>query len=195
MPLIVIEGVDGTGKTTVGSILSVSHGLKVLETPTEPYYTIKQSVLEKESHLAKFLFFMASNISLSDQIKLYDKNEIIVCVRYLWSTIAYTIAFMDGVCSPEVATISSLIKDTVLFPKLVIIFNTDDKNLEERYQRKANGEYYCHLTDNLLFSNKLKSAYQQSFEIVPTKTVSIDTSEIDANEVAKLVIEHIKDIT
>lgn len=83
---IVIEGVDGSGKTTVGESLADRISGEYIFTPSRSYESIRDYINCSASPEARFLYYLSSVIDVSDKIsKSGDKNYI--CVRYIWSTI------------------------------------------------------------------------------------------------------------
>ncbi len=62
---VVLEGLDGAGKSTVSSLLGGVEGIVTVETPVYPLSRIKQEVLEHAGPMARFAYFMAGNMQVS----------------------------------------------------------------------------------------------------------------------------------
>lgn len=93
-PFIVLEGLDGTGKSTVGRIVTEdlrSEGVpaKFIQTPAPPFREIAGEVISSCSAETRFLFFLSSIVAVSDSVRREVARSAIVCDRYLLSTLAY----------------------------------------------------------------------------------------------------------
>lgn len=101
--LIVFEGIDGVGKTTLVHALKESllaRGIKVIvyedvEDTIHGYNQLKpfvKKIVEKKSINASLLFYLSSSLYKSELIKDLLKNQWVICDRYVYSTIAKHIA-------------------------------------------------------------------------------------------------------
>ncbi len=92
---IVIEGLDGVGKSTVTEALSKELGAKKLSTPGKGIQKIRDFVdSDIHSRQTKFLMYMASNSSVSDRIENYlERDEKVVLDRYYFTTVVYNEVF------------------------------------------------------------------------------------------------------
>lgn len=94
LPLIVLEGLDGTGKTTISSKLAeqlTARGVPAvaLSTPPEDYKLLVRYVGGRCSVEAKYLFFLSGVLHASELIDSMLPTTAVVCDRYIYSTIAY----------------------------------------------------------------------------------------------------------
>ena len=81
---LVIEGVDGAGKTSIAQALVKSVGVRYFKTPGEHYGGIRKYVDESASPAAKFFYYISSVLNASDQISKALQTSHVVCDRYLW---------------------------------------------------------------------------------------------------------------
>lgn len=92
MPLIVIEGTDGVGKTRLRDQLAYRLALldyKVIQT-SEPWHIDEHLDLASCSPLEQLFLFQADRVSHCQFIREYlAKGYVIVCDRYTASTVAY----------------------------------------------------------------------------------------------------------
>lgn len=86
---IVIEGVDGVGKSVCAKLLAkMLHGY-YYKTPSQPFSKIKREIDLSNNLNTRFIFYLASVIDASREIENLLKKRIVVCDRYVCSTIAY----------------------------------------------------------------------------------------------------------
>lgn len=105
--LIVLEGIDGSGKTTQVSLVVDAlekQGKKAIATkePTDgPIGKFIRSVLagEMDVSLVGFQYlFVADRVEHQEKIfDLLKKGYFVICDRYFWSSIAYGLADREGV--------------------------------------------------------------------------------------------------
>lgn len=95
--LVVFEGIDGVGKTTIAKFLKEKlseRGISAVlyedrEKLTEGFNVIKPFIKRKASINASLLFYVASSIYKSAEIEKLLKANWVICDRYIYSTIAY----------------------------------------------------------------------------------------------------------
>jgi thymidylate kinase len=92
---IVIEGLDGVGKTAVGTALAARLGGRYLHTPPELFGPIRAAVDRVASPQTRFLFYLSAVSYASQQFEEMLAQMTIVCDRYIASTIAYQGAMDD----------------------------------------------------------------------------------------------------
>lgn len=93
-PFIVLEGLDGTGKSTVASALVaqlVAEGIpaEALHTPSDGFRLSARYVNDNCNPAVRFLFYLAAVLDASDYIRSRRQSAVVVCDRYYFSTLAY----------------------------------------------------------------------------------------------------------
>lgn len=84
---IVIEGVDGAGKTMAARSVEREYNFKYHATPPEGYKSIRSYISEYASPMSRLLYYMAGNIDASIGIRRTLEETGVICDRYLFSTI------------------------------------------------------------------------------------------------------------
>ena len=98
--LIVFEGIDGVGKTTLCQLLERElrkRGIPVIryesiESKKRGYNVLKPFIKKKTGIYASFLFYLSSAIYKSQTVERLLKTSWVLCDRYVYSTIGYHIA-------------------------------------------------------------------------------------------------------
>jgi thymidylate kinase len=84
---IALEGIDGSGKSTVGKKLAILLGGKYIQTPIGECGALRQIYDGCGNQTARYLYYLSTVILASDQIKMMLKESPVICDRYLLSTI------------------------------------------------------------------------------------------------------------
>ena len=129
---IVLEGIDGTGKTTVcrsAAEILLSEG-RDAEATFEPTDTgvgalIRSGAAGRISQRAESLLFVADRIEHTDRIvRRVGEGAVVLCDRYYASTIAYQSASLDGDSEDE-GWLETLSERFVGIPDAVILLDMD----------------------------------------------------------------------
>lgn len=89
---IVIEGLDGVGKSTITKALAIEIDAVILATPGDKFNNIRSELelIYKDNHHARQLFYMSTVVSISEQVrKLVNKGKNVIVDRYWLSTQVY----------------------------------------------------------------------------------------------------------
>lgn len=87
--LVVIEGVDAVGKTTLARMFEETLGYVYLYTPQAPFSIVRSLVEEMEDINTRFFYYLASVIGVQPQLKLMlASGKKVVIDRYVYSTMA-----------------------------------------------------------------------------------------------------------
>lgn len=188
--LIVIEGIDGSGKSTQSKMLceSINNlGYKSIYTfePTNAYYgtklreSIKLKNISKEDELNLFVLDRKEHVKHMIKPAL-EEGYIVVLDRYFYSSIAY-----QGAYGIDIDYIYKLHKDFIITPDLVFIFTIA---IEEALKRIIN---YRGFTDKfeekeyLTKVSKIFDSFRESY------IYHIDTN-IKADALHKKILEIVK---
>jgi dTMP kinase len=176
-PFIVLEGVDGTGKSTVSKLVADSVGGIRIATPMGHYASSRPKFTESTwVPLESFKFYLDSVISASEKISDLCKENIVVCDRFIASTFAYHTGM--GL-EPEVAK-SMIANAKILWPTIGFLLDATDEVLYQRLSERQSKP----LRKGWL--EKIRAAYL-SFNYK-----QIDTTHLNPEEVSLEVVAHLK---
>ena len=179
--LIAIEGLDGTGKTTIANILAKSLGAVQLATPSKELSSVRKvadRVFAPDSP-SRTLFYSATVMEASrTALSLRKKGLSVLIDRYWLSTLAYAHVQNRALPLEEI--------EYLLTPMDYTVYLTT--SIEARQHRlDTRGELSDH--DHLSHENHtavtLDSAYRNLFDLkVVGHVLEIDTSNFAPEEVA-----------
>ena len=87
--LVVIEGVDGVGKTTLAKKIEREFGYRYIYPVPDPFKSIRQQVEELGDVEVRFWYYLASNMALQQVLQhMLTEDKKVVLDRYIYSTMA-----------------------------------------------------------------------------------------------------------
>lgn len=129
---IVLEGIDGSGKTTMGKILASKIGGVFYQTPSS-FWRKHRSIVENSHCLIRFLFYLSATIYSSIEIRILLKKTPVVCDRYIYSTWAHHYAYGLKILKKISYKYLPITK-----PDKVIYLYVDLKEREKRIKQRRN---------------------------------------------------------
>lgn len=188
-PLIIFEGIDGSGKTT--QINNVTNYLKKknkkfikLREPggSKNSEIIRNLILNKRNKFDKFtdllLYLAARNENINQVIEKNFNKKIILIDRYIYSTIAYQCYGM-GVNKNLVTTINNFIVKRFK-PTHSFLLIVNEKNLKFRLKNRLNKNRYDNF--KLKFYNKVQKGYLKLFNNKKNVTIIDSNKSIKENK-------------
>lgn len=176
--MIVIEGLDGVGKTTIARLLEKELGFVYLYTPQPPFDNIRIAVEEMQDVNTRFFFYLSSVIAVQPFLReMISAGKRVVVDRYIYSTLA-----MHTVLGANVQVINLQILP-ILWPDLGILLTADLDARLGRLKYRASQPAYDQQTERLLKEVKQAEAVYRSFEDL----FPLDTSNLSAEQVFKQV--------
>lgn len=180
--LIAIEGIDGSGKTTIAKKLATKLNFNYINFPTNSFKNIKRFLKGKEkiSKENQFLLFL-TDIAINT---IYTKN----CVldRYVYSTLAYQ---NDLFSLEEAKTLFEKLK--LKKPDYVIYLDVDiEVALNRINKRKKKKSVF----ENTEFLKKVKKEYEIMYEnqfFVFNRWVKINTNGKNVNQILDEIMKEI----
>ncbi|MCI4382760.1 hypothetical protein PGIGA_G00018420 [Pangasianodon gigas] len=164
-PVIVIEGLDATGKTTLTCSLQKALGAVLLKSPPECLAQFRQR-FDAEPPLIRRAFYALGNYITAAQIARESSHAPVIVDRYWHSTAAYAIATAVSGREENLPAVGSEIYEwpsDLLRPSLVLLLSVSP---EERLRRLTHRgldktEEESQLEINHLFRRKVDEAYKR----------------------------------
>jgi len=85
--IIVFEGLNGSGKTTVGTLVCEILGCSMVKTPSPIFGESRAKIDEKADLMARFLFYLAGTYQAVVDAVVASQELFIVFDRYYYSTV------------------------------------------------------------------------------------------------------------
>ncbi|KAM3871094.1 UMP-CMP kinase 2, mitochondrial [Diretmus argenteus] len=192
-PVIVIEGLDATGKTTLTESLREALGATLLRSPPQclsPW----RARFDQEPPLIRRAFYALGNYITAEQIGQEATQTPVIVDRYWHSTAAYAIAtaVSGPVCNlPSEGSELYCWPGDLLQPSLVVLLTLDPEERRRRLRARGQGktEEEQELDHNQLFRLRVEEAYQR---IIGPDCVTVDASP-SADQVLEQVLLLIRD--
>lgn len=163
-PFIVLEGLDGTGKSTVSRLVAEKIGAIHVSTPMEPYASSRPKFREETwNALESFEFYLEAVSDASGKIKELCVVRPVICDRYVASTYAYHTGMgLDPEKAMKMIREADLFQPTIGFQ----LDGTDavlSKRLAERGSKPLKPEWIA----------KIRSAYKVfGYALIDTTSLS-----------------------
>ena len=173
--LIVIEGIDGTGKGTQIDMLAKKMPNVVFVKYPTPKFGILTQYLERKTELSKKAVFLAFLADIADDQprvqKLLDEGKTIIMDRYVLSTIAYELDEFGQDKAREIVKQIGLIK-----PDKIILL---DIEINEAMKRKANQKSPDRYEEDKKHLTKVRERFAQLYKerFLSTNWHKVDTSK------------------
>lgn len=186
---IVLEGIDGVGKTSVAlqmGRLSREGGvhLQVYQTPPTGYLESADFVNNHADTDAHFLFYLSANKFVSDEIKKVLSRTNVVCVRYIYSTLAYHMAAGTKV-KVDVPSLGLLEPDFVFY-----LFVNEEARRMQRIKMKVDkrrGDDQEKRRDSFLWRAEKEFTKFTNLIRVSTDNLSVEETARDLLRMSRLV--------
>ncbi|HDY97730.1 MAG TPA: thymidylate kinase [Pseudomonas sabulinigri] len=186
--VIVLEGLDGVGKSTLAKKLAEQLDAQFMSTPGESFKGIRSMIMDAfgEDQLAKALFYAATVSSEGRKARsIVEQGRSVVMDRYWVSTVAYAKA--RGVS----ANLDALESDLIPTDITVLITLDENTRLQRLHQRGMTAE------DLETINEPFKQAVMRELEMRSDITVDVTTLNPDgaATKVASAINEYLGRMT
>lgn len=187
-PFIVFEGVDGSGKTTIGKKLAQEIGGVYIRTPSEGYRPARSYVDSSNSSEAKLLFYLSSVVHASHQIALSRQTKPVVCDRYVWSTLIPHSAY-HGVDLSLLENSLGFITKTLEIPTHTVLLTvSEDEQLRRLGLRDENKRT---ASDSFCLNQTLRQRAHEHYQAIAKREswIIIDTNQKNIESVIDEVLQ------
>lgn len=181
--IVVIEGVDGTGKSTVCRLLATRLNAGYYATPPEEYRNMRTLVDKEASAEAHYRFFLQGVCLASNELRdLQQRGMRVVVDRYWMTTVAYHRAM----------GIDATLKDfgVILLPDFTVYLEVTPQVQQERLQRRG-------LTSGDLRTLQIQNRVREEYALLLegcSNVLRIDTTKPTPEEVVDLILAALKPV-
>ncbi|XP_070698464.1 UMP-CMP kinase 2, mitochondrial [Pempheris klunzingeri] len=187
-PVIVIEGLDATGKTTLTESLRDTLRAALLRSPPQ-CLSPSRARFDREPPLIRRAFFALGNYITAEQMGQEGMKTPVIVDRFWHSTAAYAIAtaVSGPVCNlPAEGSEVYRWPSDLLQPSLVVLLTLDPEERKRRLRNRNQGETKeeQELDQNQLFRLKVEEAYRR---ISGPACITVDASP-SADQVLQQVL-------
>lgn len=164
-PVIVVEGLDATGKTTLTESLRDTLGAALLRSPPQCLSPLRAR-FDQEPPLIRRAFYALGNYITAEQVGQEASKTPVIVDRFWHSTAAYAIAtaVSGPVCNlPAEGSEVYRWPSDLLQPSLVVLLTLDPEERKRRLRDRGQGktEEEQELDHNQLFRLKVEEAYRR----------------------------------
>nr|XP_023019727.1 UMP-CMP kinase 2, mitochondrial-like [Leptinotarsa decemlineata] len=166
-PLIVLEGLDGSGKTTVGNRFAKKIGAKKWKTPPESISHIRH--LFDDNNNLRTAYYSLGNYIAALEVEMLLKNCPVVMDRFWHSTAAYAIAQSiqdkgDMYVLPAKGDKIYCWPEDLFKPDIVLLLNVSEEVRLQRQSRRTNVTTQEELLNSCSeFRKQVIEAYQNMY--------------------------------
>lgn len=183
---IAIEGLDGSGKSTISKSIAKKTESIYLTTPSEVDKEERELYDSKGfSCLDRFLFYANCTVKTADQInELIKSKKRVVLDRYFYSTLAYHLPFCKDINDEHIN-----IFDNIIRPDLIIYVTADYEitvnRINQRTMIEKNDKLY--LAQSPENHSLIHSQYLKSFDVPYLQVCNNGTLEDSITKIERLL--------
>jgi dTMP kinase len=175
--LVTLEGIDGSGKTTVWEAFRAARddGYTFTREPTESWYgdAVRRSIGEDDADpLAELFLYTADHADhLSSVVEpALERGDVVVSDRYSDSRYAYQGAALDGEVPRPMEYVRGIHQPWTRPPDVTLYFDVDPETGAAR--AGATNKF-----EQVEFLREVRANYEQLLEYAPERFVRIDASQ------------------
>ena len=181
--LIVIEGVGGAGKSTLGRLLAKRSGAQILHTAPEPIAAMQRYINGHCKALPHLLFYLAGALHVSDTARCLLEDGHVIIDRYVGSLLANHSAVLDTSIE-EAETLIAPFRHYLLEPDVTLYLDARPQDVAARTRARHQADPNARepLTDAKLIET-IRARFRQVADTDPTALV-IDTHGRSPDEIS-----------
>lgn len=176
--LITLEGIDGTGKSSIAKMLKTRFPEAVFtKEPTKSWIgkTVKKSIDSDTNPLAELFLFVADHAEHITRVirPALSEGKTVISDRYSDSRYAYQGATLSALFKDAVEWVESIHKGWTIVPDLTILFTIDPGVAVSRCGIRGNHTKF----EKIEFLKKVQQNFLKLAENEPNRFVVIDAGE------------------
>ncbi len=175
--ILVIEGVDCVGKTTLAKAIASKRGFRYLYTPQLPLAVIRREIESLDDPNTRFFYYLASVIAVQRKIRSdIDLGRSVVIDRYIHSTLV-----MHRVLGVDVSCVNTE-KLPILWPTVsVLLTATSETRVARRDKRDGSQDYDQHIEQSVGLLDRAQKAFADSHQwSLVLETDSLSAKQVEA---------------
>lgn len=177
---VVLEGLSGSGKTTIGEILSEKIDGVFYKTPAAIFRSARDLIDREADITARFLFYLGGIVQSSVEISKIQEQKSVVCDRFILTTLCYHRALGAKICFTD-----ETFESTLKMPDYTFLITCDEK---ERLGRL----YHRGLTYNDRIERRFDIETRYLKEYRKYSLAEIDNSSNDPERAVNAILERMK---
>jgi dTMP kinase len=208
--LITLEGIDGSGKTTVANSLTRNlpraqprkkflftseptngEAGKILRSHLAAEYSRISNKISQAKRMEELCLFMADHADHLARIVIpaLDEGAVVISDRYADSTAAYQGVTLRGVVPKPLGWIRDVYAAWNVVPRITLFFSIKPENAVRRLRSRENREKF----ERLDFLNEVDRNFRKIIAMEPNRFVIVD-GEMEADSVAEKALEAILEV-
>ncbi len=158
--ILVIEGVDCVGKTTLAKSIASKLGFRYLYTPQSPLSVIRREIESLDDPNTRFFYYLASVIAVQRTIRAdLDSGKNVVIDRYIHSTLV-----IHRVLGVDVSCVNTE-KLPILWPMVsVLLTATAETRVARRNKRDGSQDYDQRIEQSVGLLDRAQKAFVDSHQ-------------------------------
>ncbi|MFB6077626.1 MAG: dTMP kinase [Halarchaeum sp.] len=173
--LVTLEGIDGSGKTTVWQALRETRDYTFTREPTESWYgdAVRRSIGDDDADpLAEAFLYTADHAAhLADVVRpALERGDVVVSDRYSDSRYAYQGVTLDGVLDDPLDYVRDVHRPWTRPPDLTVYFDVDPRTAAAR--AGATNKF-----ERVEFLARVRDNYETLIDADPERFVRVDATQ------------------
>ncbi len=178
--LITLDGVDGTGKSTVAQLLAVDGGYHYYKTPSGRFEQLRSEIDGHATPLERYCFYRLATQLDSTQLREIVKSSSVVCDRYIASTLAYHLVM-------DLRILGIHNNEQIVIPDFAFLLLVESRERDRRLNARAGITSDGILEHNSGFLDQVQETFRSlnalgylPFALIPVDTTGKTPSEVTA---------------
>ncbi|MCP8970940.1 dTMP kinase [Ectobacillus ponti] len=176
---IVIEGVDGTGKSTTAHLLAAKLGAVYYQTPPAMFKEVRSVFRNMDNAWGNFYFYLSTLAVAAREIQTLLSNSDVICDRYSFSTQAYHEISLQQSLHTSISHLD------LLKPDLTVLLRADRVIRHERLIQRSSAHSFELDID---YQEQVQARMIRLLEEESTHFLTLDTGAATVEEIVQQIL-------